>query len=75
MGEVNPKILRQELNIKNLSLMNASNKVADQAAHLCNLIRAFVIRTLQSMILNLASGKKSAFQPISVAEQPLNRFS
>ena len=42
---------------ENLSLGFANNKGADQPAHPYNLIKAFVIHTLESIIVKLATGK------------------
>ena len=46
-----------------------NNKVADQPAHLCSLISAFVVRCLDSIIPVLAIAEISRLQLISVAEQ------
>ena len=47
----------------------ANNKGPDQPAHLGSLIRAFVIRFLESIICKLATGEISIFQLVSVAEE------
>ena len=46
---------------ENLSSVFADNKGVDQPAHLCSLISAFVICSLESMISNLATSKFSIF--------------
>ena len=45
----------------------ANNKGADQPAHLCSLISIFVIPFSERTILNLATGKISIFEPVSVS--------
>ena len=47
----------------------ATNTGADQPAHQHNLIRAFVIRFLVSIICKLAIGEISIFLLVSVAEE------
>ena len=47
----------------------ANNKGADQPAHLCSLISAFVVRCLDSIIPLLAIAEISRVQLVSVAEQ------
>ena len=46
-----------------------AQKSADQPAHLCSLISAFVIRLLESFISRLATSKISIFKLVSVAEE------
>ena len=53
----------------NLSSRFANNKGADQPAHPCSLISAFVICLLESIISKLATCEISHFQVVSVAEQ------
>ena len=47
----------------------ANNKDADQPAHPCSLISAFVIHYLKSIISKLATSESSIFQLVSVAEE------
>ena len=47
----------------------ANNKSTDQSAHPCRLISAFVIRILERIISNLATGEISSYLLVSVAEQ------
>ena len=47
----------------------ANNKGANQPAHPCSLISAFVVRCLDSIISILAISKVSRLELISVAEQ------
>ena len=47
----------------------ANNKSADQPAHLCGLISAFVVCCLASIISILAKSKISRLQLVSEAEQ------
>ena len=47
----------------------ANNTGADQPAHPCRLISAFVIRLLESIISQLASSEISMFYLVSVAEE------
>ena len=47
----------------------ANNTGADQPAHLRSLISAFVIRILDSTILNLATGEISIFKLVLVAKK------
>ena len=49
------------LTLENLSSGFASNKSADQPAHLCRLISAFVIPFLESIMSKLASSEISIF--------------
>ena len=61
-----------------LILLHAKNKGADQAAHMRSLVSAFVIRSLERRITQLATCKISPFYLVSVAEQftnPEDRFS
>ena len=46
---------------ENLSSGFANNTGADQPAHPCSLISAFVIRFLESTMFNLATGEISVF--------------
>ena len=46
---------------KNLTSVFVNNKGADQPAHFSSLIRAFVIRFLESIIFRLATGEISIF--------------
>ena len=46
---------------ENLSSGVCKNKGADQPAHMCSLISAFVIRLLESSISKLATGEISYF--------------
>ena len=54
---------------ENLSSGFANNTGADQPAHPCRLISAFVIRFLESIIYGLATGQISSFKLVFVAEQ------
>ena len=47
----------------------ANKKCADQPAHPCRLISAFVIRFLEKIISRLASSQISIFWLVTVAEQ------
>ena len=47
----------------------ANNKGADQTAHPCSLISAFVVRSLDSIISLVSRSKISRFWLVSVAEQ------
>ena len=47
----------------------ANNKGADQPAHPCSLISAFVFRPLESIISRLAKSENSIFYVVSVAEE------
>ena len=49
--------------------MFANNTDADQPAHRCSLISAFVIRLLESIISRLATSKILIFLLVSVAEE------
>ena len=52
------------------TLLHLENKIgADQPAHACSLIRAFVIHCLKSMIAKYVTCIDSRFFPVSVAEQ------
>ena len=51
------------------SLWFGNNKGADQPAHPCSLISAFVIRLLEIIISRLATNEISFFYLVSVAEQ------
>ena len=46
---------------ENLILLHAYNKAADQPAQMRSLVSAFVIRSLESRIPKLATGKISLF--------------
>ena len=60
---------------ENLSLVFANNKGADQPAHLCSLISAFVLGLLESIISRLATREISIFYLVSVAEESgMSRF-
>ena len=54
---------------KPVFLPYANNKGADQPAHSCSLISAFVVRCLGSIISILAISKLSTPWLVSVAEQ------
>ena len=54
---------------ENLSSGCANNKGADQPAHMCRLISAFVIRLSKSVISRLTTSEISIFQLVSVAEE------
>ena len=54
---------------ENLSWVFVNNKGADQPAHLCSLISAFVIRLLGSFISRLATSKILISYLVTVAEQ------
>ena len=53
---------------ENQYLELANNKGADQPAHPCRLISAFVICFLESIISKLTTSEISIFQLVSVAE-------
>ena len=57
------------LDVRNLSLVVCEQQSADQPAHPCRLIKAFVIPLLESIISRLARREISIFQLVSVAEQ------
>ena len=50
----------------------ANNKGADQPAHPCSVISAFVILSLESIIAKLATFKMSNLSLVSVVEQVLS---
>ena len=52
-----------------MTSLHANNKGADQTAHPLNLISAFVIRYLESIITKLTMCKISRFYLVYVAEQ------
>ena len=52
-----------------MNLLHANNKGVDQPAHMRSLVSALVIRYLESIIVNLASAKKSRILLVAVAEQ------
>ena len=54
--------------LENLTLVHANNNDADQPAHLCSLISAFIICYLES-IVKLALCKISMFCLVYLAEQ------
>ena len=54
---------------ENLTLLQVTNKVADQPAHPRSLISAIAIRLLESMIAKVATCKLSIFLLVAVAEQ------
>ena len=49
--------------------MDANNKGTDRPTNPCNLISAFVIHFLESIMSRLATSKISSFLLVSVAEQ------
>ena len=53
---------------KNVTLLHANNRDADQTAHLHSLISAFVIGFFESIIVKLAPCRISLFYLVSVAE-------
>ena len=55
-------------------LVHANNKGADQTAHMCSLLSAFVIRFLEGIITDLAACKISIHLLVSVAEKTELRF-
>ena len=54
---------------ENLISLHANNKSADQTVLSHSLISAIVIRSLESIVSKLASGKLSIFGLVSVLEQ------
>ena len=54
---------------ENLALLQVNKQAADQPAHMHNLISAFVIRYLESIVVSLAPCKISIFQLVYVVEQ------
>ena len=58
-----PSLAREDLGStrENLILFHASNKGADQPAHLCSLISLLVIHSLESTIAKLATCKNLRF--------------
>ena len=55
--------------MRNLPMPYVNSKGADQSAHPCNLVSAFVVHCQDSIILILAKSKISGLELVSEAEQ------